>query len=399
MLLYFCYSTKILDLIVVINFRNAITHQIARQNPNKNKPKNYHQHTHKQQHPQSLRYHHPQSEYNHHRPNSYFRHKTNNQSARNKEINYLTIPTLTKLALSKSFSMAFVLRQAKDLPNIYHIMMQHPSLVKIVLNYNECITPTSNYSTYTEQVKKFAKHLWNENRVLHIYFIPLCGMQMESMLPLARSIDGDTKMCLINDIYFYDPFGMSPKDNSTIQGNVQKYTFNGEEGKIETDGVGETYIRQVTEQSTTNVPNDDNNSTTTINTKSFNEILAIRKKLLNFNGMSLNVSFLPSTTTYVGAEQSLCVTNFSMLSLARRCQSSKSYLGIDIELLREFSRILNFIPNIVNPSDGKYYGFRVSCVLYAASTYFLISFFPLFFFFFRFLSRKLTIYFVVSVAI
>lgn len=281
----------------------------------------------------------------------------------NNDINYLTTARnkAQNLMLSKSFSMAFIINSTEDWLGMFHVIAKQPSLVKIILNYKECF---HNRAIYEQRIEKFAEKLWNEHRVLHIYFIPVCwngkmwwqhheyinnnnnnGTNTDDFVAEANDENG---MCFLDNIYFYDAFDNRLKDNAT-RGTMQKYSFR-------SDTL--TTVTLSTSLATTELKQSANPFRNKM--KSFNEILR-RKKLLTLNRINLNVSFLSSTNSYLMADMKFCGANFSAQQLLmNKCVSSaQSSLGIDMEMLRELSRRVKFTPYIINPSDGKYYGFRV----------------------------------------
>lgn len=321
--------------------------------------------------------------------NQHHHHHRHHAPENNDNINYYRT-VAENLVLSKSFSMAFIINSTEDWAGMFYVIAKQPSLVKIILNYKECY---SNRAIYEHRIEKFAKQLWNEYRVLHIYFIPLCWNekmwwrqgQQHHQYKLSSSssssyyygtiVDEQNEICFLDDIYFYDAFEIANTndDNHTTRGRIQKYNFR-----------SHTLTAMLTNPSisvshmTINAMIPElNQSTNTIrnNLKSFNEILK-RKKFLNLNGMDLNVSFLSSTNSYLMADMKFCGANFSAQQLLmNKCVSStQSSMGIDMEMLRELSRRVMFTPYIIDPSDGKYYGFRVGTFICFGFFFFAFAF-------------------------
>lgn len=291
------------------------------------------------------------------------KHVVHHHAPENNDINYLTMARnkAQNLMLSKSFSMAFIINSTEDWMGMFHVIAKQPSLVKIILNYKECF---HNRAIYEQRIENFAKKIWNEHRVLHIYFIPVCwngktwwqhhqlynnNGTTPTTVDIVAEANDENGICFLDNIYFYDAFASSLKANTT-RGTMQKYSFQSD--TLTTVGTAAASLTKAElKQSTNPVRN---------NMKSFNEILK-RKKLLNLNRIDLNISFLSSTNSYLMADMKFCGTNFSAQQLLmNKCvSSSQSSLGIDMEMLRELSRRVMFTPYIINPSDGKYYGFRV----------------------------------------
>lgn len=275
-------------------------------------------------------------------------------NSQNKEINYATT-TEKALTISKSFSMAFILSSVDDITNTntFHIMIEQPSLVKIVLNYKECF---HNKTMYENRVKNVSQHLW-EHRVLHIYYIPLCLIEFNTT---SINVTDDYEECIVDDIYVYDAFGLCPKDITSAGGILRKFSLRSE-SKIHKVHPGNnpkqsTYLQL--DRIAVNGDDDDDDDDDVA--KSFNDFLQIDGKRFNLHEMVVNVSFFPTTMAYLKAETKLFSKSSTKEHLLDPLSTSPDiYFGVDVEILKEFARKINFTPHVINPSDKQYYGFRV----------------------------------------
>lgn len=283
-------------------------------------------------------------------------------NSQNKEINYVAT-TEKALTISKTFSMAFILSSVDGIiPNTYRIMMEQPSLVKIVLNYGECF---HNKTMYENKVKNISQQLWIEQRILHVYYIPLCLIEVERNAMGVQHLtdDDDYDECLVDDIYVYDAFELYPKDIWSADGGLlRKYSLQSE-SKRNNNTVHPVNPRQSTNLDFSNVfvrgNGDDNNERHDV-AKSFNDFLQIDGKRFDLHGMIVNISFFPTTMAYLKAETKLFATTSTKEHLLDPLSTSPDiYFGVDVEILKEFARKINFTPHVINPSDKQYYGFRV----------------------------------------
>lgn len=291
--------------------------------------------------------------------------------------------------------MAFILSSVDDITNTFHIMMEQPSLVKIVLNYKECF---HNKTMYENRVKNVSQQLWMKHRILHIYYIPLCLIELK---PNAMGItDDDYDECFVENIYVYDAFELCPKDisSSANGGLLRKYSFRNE-SKRHNEKVHPVRSKQSTNLSDiqnivagVDIVDDDYDDDDVA--KSFNDFLqVVDGKRFDLHGMVVNVSFFPTTMAYLKAETKLFSKSSTDEHLLDPLSTSPDiYFGVDVEILKEFARKINFTPHVINPSDKQYYGFRVIhlneiILLSKAFSYSSCIFlFLRFIFFFRFLS-------------
>lgn len=248
--------------------------------------------------------------------------------------------------------MAFILSGVDDITNTFHIMVEHPSLVKIVLNYKECF---HNKTMYENRVKNISQYLWMKHRVLHIFFIPLCLIELNTNSTSINVAD-DYEECFVDDIYVYDAFGLCPKDIRS-DGILRKFSLRHESNKLHP--VNSKQSTNLEFQNIVTV-NDDDGSDDDV-AKSFNDFLRNNGKRFNLHGMIMNVSFFPTTMAYLKAETKLfSKTSTDEHLLDPLSTSPDIYFGADVEILKLFaSRKINFTPHVINPSDKQYYGFRV----------------------------------------
>lgn len=258
--------------------------------------------------------------------------------------------------LSKTFSIAIIQKKIDDISGAFHIMKNNPSLVKIVFNYNECFLFSNDRNqseVYENNVKKIGKQLWLKYKVLYVYFIPFCWYDVFeepsiNLMPTTRNETVDVekstendllkrKICLINDVFVYNAFQNVSVDFGT-SGSVYKYKvkFNNSPSEYELYNLNE-FLRQ--------------------------------QNQFNFNQLDFRVSFFPTTMAYLKQ-----TSRFYNKKFIRRNQkltdnqqktnlSSKKgthqYFGLDIEILKELGRRMNFTPKLVFPADNFFYGLRV----------------------------------------
>lgn len=251
--------------------------------------------------------------------------------------------------------MAFILSSVDDITNTFHIMIEQPSLVKIVLNYKECF---HNKTMYENRVKNVSQQLWMKHRVLHIYYIPLCLIELNpnttrSINVAADDDDDDEEECFVDDIYVYDAFELCPKDIGSAGGLLRKFSLRRES---KTNEVHPADPRQSTNLDFQNIVVVDDGADDAA--KSFNDFLQIDGKRFNLHEMVVNVSFFPTTMAYLKAETKLFAETSTKEHLLDPL-SPDIYFGVDAEILKEFARKINFTPHVINPSDKQYYGFRV----------------------------------------
>lgn len=276
--------------------------------------------------------------------------------------------------------MAFILSGVDDITNTFHIMVEHPSLVKIVLNYKECF---HNKTMYENRVKNVSQYLWMKHRVLHIFYIPLCLIELNTNSTSIHVAD-DYEECFVDDIYVYDAFGLCPKDITSDGGIVRKFSLRHESNKLHP--VNSKQSTNLEFQNTVAVNDDDDGSDDDV-AKSFNDFLRIDGKRFNLHEMIMNVSFFPTTMAYLKAETKLfSATSTDEHLLDPLSTSPDIYFGADVEILKEFARKINFTPHVINPSDKQYYGFRV---IHLNEIILLSKLFLIFILFFFFLSSLL----------
>lgn len=267
--------------------------------------------------------------------------------------------------------MAFILNSVDDMPNTFRMMIEQPSLVKIVLHYKECF---HNKTMYEMDIKNVSQQLWMEHRVLHIYYIPLCLIELNQsammMMGVNVAVDDDydeSGECLIDDIYVYDAFELRRpnEDIRSAQGKLRKFSMKrGSESK--TNQVDPVNATQSTDLDYSNVVavNDDGDGGDGGGSddvaKSFYDFLQIEGKRFNLHGMAVNVSFFPSTMAYLKGEMKVFAKTSVEQQLFEPLSTSPNiYFGVDAQILKEFAKKINFTPHVINPSDKQYYGFRV----------------------------------------
>lgn len=280
-------------------------------------------------------------------------------NSQNKEINYAAT-TEKALTISKTFSMAFILSSVDDITNTFPIMMEQPSLVKIVFNYKECF---HNKTMYENRVKNVSQQLWMKHRILHIYYIPLCLIELN---PNTTSInvadDYEDELCAVDDIYVYDAFELCPKDITSAGGTLRRFSLRSESKTNQEHPVNPKQSTHSEQQNITVVnaaDDDDDDGAADGAAKSFNDFLRIDGKRFNLHAMVVNVSFFPTTMAYLKAETKLFSKTSTHSQLDPLSTSPEIYFGVDVNILKEFARKINFTPHVINPSDKQYYGFRV----------------------------------------
>lgn len=261
------------------------------------------------------------------------------------------------------------LHKSLELDHLGEIMAIQPNLIKILFTYGN-IWCSESRSFITEHLTAFMENQFRTRRDIFLYVIPLCGKYEE--FP-------DGGQCSINNVFVYNAFWKHDTNDTHAWGRLEdKYssaklcsTALPDSGEITRPSTIPNTPTQ-SRQTWTNFRGDSIDFTmrTSHRSRPSNCSCQLTRERLTMNGFPLKLVFFPTAMAFLRANSAILKKQLSPEAREYPFNNTEAYFGLDLEVLKELSRRMNFTPAIRKTSDGKDYGYMVSGIFYSITNLF-----------------------------